>query len=371
MPNLKFDEYAIPSREQLRHAASLFVVAQNGLRVQFGELFKDRKTVVIFIRHFWCPADQDYMYSIARGVDPDALKRANIDLVVVGLGSPAMIRSYKQIFRMPFAIYTDPTLRLHAALGMTRKSQDPGYDTDRGEYVRHGPLGGLAMVVRNAIRVGMPVWEKGGDVSQLGGEFVLGPDLSCMYTHRMKTTRSHLPILHILGAAGIRAFPQVGSDGTSRSLLNAEDEENWMEDRRRSFVRMQARREKRREGTNERWRREEEGDVSYGSDVGTVSLNGCWGTNMSRGESGGIGSGEDVHERETYSEKRPVRNFHIANPEEHHYLPPTPIDEDGTVDNHGWDADVSDLPYLDGIGRNRDESYRLTQEVLAYSFGKP
>jgi hypothetical protein len=28
-------------------------VAENGLRVPFGELFRYQKTVVIFIRHFW------------------------------------------------------------------------------------------------------------------------------------------------------------------------------------------------------------------------------------------------------------------------------------------------------------------------------
>ena len=44
-----------------------------------------------------------------------------------------------------------------------------------GSYVRHGAVSGLAMVVAHALRVGMPVWERGGDASQLGGEFVLGP----------------------------------------------------------------------------------------------------------------------------------------------------------------------------------------------------
>ena len=48
-----FDEHALPTKEQLRDAAALTVVAQNGVRVAFGDLFKDRKTIVIFIRHFW------------------------------------------------------------------------------------------------------------------------------------------------------------------------------------------------------------------------------------------------------------------------------------------------------------------------------
>ena len=31
------------------------------------------------------------------------------------------------------------------------------------------------MVIVRAFKVGMPVWEKGGDIGQLGGEFVFGP----------------------------------------------------------------------------------------------------------------------------------------------------------------------------------------------------
>ncbi|KAG8213251.1 hypothetical protein J3R82DRAFT_11723 [Butyriboletus roseoflavus] len=52
---------------------------------------------------------------------------------------------------------------------------EPKSQRKRGGYVRHGSVGGIAMVFKNALRVGMPVWEKGGDFTQLGGEFVLGP----------------------------------------------------------------------------------------------------------------------------------------------------------------------------------------------------
>ena len=138
------------------------------------------------------------MYSVSRFLDYEGLREAEIDVVIVGNGSHAMIKSYRSefhrrtrimcvcsgadgrgvpdIFRTPIPIYTDPTLRLYAALGMTRRTSDAGPDEAKGEYVRHGPIGGLAMVVRNALRVGMPVWEKGGDSLQLGGEFVLGPE---------------------------------------------------------------------------------------------------------------------------------------------------------------------------------------------------
>jgi hypothetical protein len=76
---------------------------------------------------------------------------------------------------MPYAVYTDPSSRLYGILGMTLKSIEPKAKKHNSGYVKHSRAGGIAMVIANAFRVGMPVWEKSGDVTQLGGEFVLGP----------------------------------------------------------------------------------------------------------------------------------------------------------------------------------------------------
>ncbi|KAI0784295.1 hypothetical protein C8Q75DRAFT_691582, partial [Abortiporus biennis] len=213
-----FDEHARLNKEQVARAANLDVIAQNGIRIPFADLIRDRKTIVIVVRHFWCGMDQDYMYSVSKQVDTEVLRRAGVDLIIIGHGSPGMIRSYKQIWRTPFPIYTDPSLRLHAALGLTLRTNDPGPDYERGEYIRHGMVGAIAMVVRNALRVGMPVWEKSGDVSQLGGEFIFDPgqvryislrralltvfcSYNCSFAHRMVNTRSHAPIHEVISAA--------------------------------------------------------------------------------------------------------------------------------------------------------------------------
>lgn len=85
------------------------------------------------------------------------------------------LKWHADIFRTSISIYTDPTLQLYAAMGMTLRNGDPGPESERGEYIRHGIIGGIAMVVRNVLRCGMPVWENSGDATQLGGEFVMGP----------------------------------------------------------------------------------------------------------------------------------------------------------------------------------------------------
>ena len=118
--------------------------------------------------------------------------------MVISNGAHAMIGKYRKIFQLPFNMYTDPSLAIYTALGMGRdNAREHGrrhhvsisdglalgaheYTEEQetsgdGDYVKHGLIGGIAMVVVRAFKVGMPVWEKGGDIGQLGGEFVFGP----------------------------------------------------------------------------------------------------------------------------------------------------------------------------------------------------
>lgn len=149
-----------------------------------------------------------------------------------------------------------------------------------------------------------------------------------------------------------------------------DDDEAWMEDRRLSYARMQARREKRKEAfgnSSSRQRREASRDTAngYASDVGSGE------SAMPRGEERGRERGSRRAYTSASDERRAMRGplrrgFIVANPDSG---PPTPMSDEGTYAERGWEGDISDLPYIDGIGRNRDESYRLTQEMLAYSFG--
>jgi hypothetical protein len=83
-------------------------------------------------------------------------------------------RCTEKVFQLPYALYTDPTLSLHRALGMTLRTLDPGPDEERGDYVSHGTLVGTALVLKRALIDGGGIG-KAGDMKQLGGELVLGP----------------------------------------------------------------------------------------------------------------------------------------------------------------------------------------------------
>ncbi|KAJ7205338.1 hypothetical protein B0H12DRAFT_457222 [Mycena haematopus] len=55
---------------------------------------------------------------------------------------------------------------------MTTKYSNDDADTHAApaSYVTHGTMSGIRAVLLRALRAGMPVWERGGDIRLLGGE---------------------------------------------------------------------------------------------------------------------------------------------------------------------------------------------------------
>ncbi|KAF8199684.1 hypothetical protein BJ912DRAFT_949928, partial [Pholiota molesta] len=186
-PSVRPGEWDLPTEEQIRRAAPLPLTCEDGTRVSFASLFAAHRTIAVFIRHFWCPLCQDYMASLKALVQPEMLSRWSeaadvrgrlVSFVVISNGAHGMIRKYRRMFGLPFNVYTDPGLAVYKALGMGRDGDD-----------RHRHLSGQQQVPRplsekaatgakeekSTRGVGMPVWEKGGDIGQLGGEFIFGP----------------------------------------------------------------------------------------------------------------------------------------------------------------------------------------------------
>ena len=88
------------------------------------------------------------------------------------INSPA---STTELTNTRISIYTDPTLSIHRILGMTLRATDPGPESERGHYVHHTTIGGIRRTLADLMTNRLPAFEKGGDIAQLGGEFVFGP----------------------------------------------------------------------------------------------------------------------------------------------------------------------------------------------------
>lgn len=90
----EFSSFAKPTPEQMLDAADAMVYTEHGDLVRFGDLWQGQRTIVCFIRHFWCPSCFDYISSVMR-IAPEQLRSLNLRLVIVGCGNWKMISGYR------------------------------------------------------------------------------------------------------------------------------------------------------------------------------------------------------------------------------------------------------------------------------------
>jgi hypothetical protein len=195
--------YAIdpPTEEALAQAASLTMFTETGDLQNFGEIFAKQRTLVCFLRHWFCPMCQEYAMSMAN-LDPLPLQRANLGMIVVGQGHPHVLAAYKRVMGVPdwIQMYADPSRKIYHALGMTKRTNDPGPACAKPDYITMSIMKGSMQAVKKGL-FQMPV-RLPGDTKLLGGEFIFGPGLQTSFTHRMVTTRGHLDVPRILVQAG-------------------------------------------------------------------------------------------------------------------------------------------------------------------------
>ncbi|KAJ3881074.1 hypothetical protein F5051DRAFT_322612, partial [Lentinula edodes] len=214
----------LPTSSELQTLLALPLLDEHGQEAKFGDILNDpaavnsdRAVIVLFIRHFWCPLDQDYVQEVGDILRNEAGKKAIPEVIIVSNGSPALIATYKEIFdlegekgsNLKVKMYTDPTCRAYGpalARSVSPLSINSTHASASRSYVKHtSVIGGIATVVLRAIRVGMPVWEKGGAIKQLGGELVTGRDpemqVACVFAHRMRDTQDHTPFGDVLKIA--------------------------------------------------------------------------------------------------------------------------------------------------------------------------
>ncbi|KAJ4494766.1 hypothetical protein C8J55DRAFT_104846 [Lentinula edodes] len=148
----------LPTPSELQTLLALPLLDEHGQEAKFGDILNDpaavnndKAVIVLFIRHFWCPLDQDYVQEVGdilRRLSKDkdgwqlatsngelrigdeegneAGKKAIPEVIIISNGSPALIAKYKEIFdlegekgsNLKVKMYTDPTCRTYGVLGM-------------------------------------------------------------------------------------------------------------------------------------------------------------------------------------------------------------------------------------------------------------
>lgn len=121
-----------PSQRRLWEAAQCLLTDETGKEVTFGSLMPSwpeglapsqrdasltPRTIVLFIRHFWCGSCQDYMLHSVAKLDPEVLEKHNVKVVVIACGGWKTIKSYRSLFKCPFPMYADSPRKLYTLMG--------------------------------------------------------------------------------------------------------------------------------------------------------------------------------------------------------------------------------------------------------------
>ncbi|KAF9477037.1 hypothetical protein BDN70DRAFT_881682 [Pholiota conissans] len=197
------DYTAIPSPEILKNAAESELLDAKGDKVKFGELIKDKKTVVVFIRHFFCGNCQAFVEQLG-SVSSDSLAEADTQIVVIGCGEWNPISTYTEMTKFEGPIYADPTRTLYHTLGMdveTLKGTPKG-ETKRSYLTVGGFTNAMLSIWRGPMKNPALVGKQ-GNISQLGGDFIFGPGNTCSLAYRMRHTEDHMEVADLMQAAGV------------------------------------------------------------------------------------------------------------------------------------------------------------------------
>lgn len=136
-PCIPTSPHPIPNEEVISNICNFPVLSFDCKSSTFSELVAARdgvlNVIVIFIRHFFCSCDQDYVRSVALYLTPTVLSTLPIGpsrLIIIGCGDPSRILPYTAETSCELPIFTDPTGRIYERLQMKKSlisSRRPSY----------------------------------------------------------------------------------------------------------------------------------------------------------------------------------------------------------------------------------------------------
>lgn len=192
-----FSVWRLPSQRRMWEAGTCFLRDENGEVIPFSDLFPLRtgaspepRTVVFFIRQFWCGMCQDFISGSVAQLDPAVMAAHNIRVVVIGDGPWQVLKSYRSVLNCPFEMYTDGPRHLYHLLGMIKNNLIPPIDTGKAGYNKRPTAVQAYTGIKTAV-TNFPFMYP-GSMGQLGGEFVFAPGYKCEFAHRMTTMGSEL-----------------------------------------------------------------------------------------------------------------------------------------------------------------------------------
>lgn len=190
---------ALPAKDILSKAGDYPLYNSDGKTVPFRSLLTTKtRTLIIFIRHFFCGNCQEYLRSLAQQIPPSSLPD-DVDIMIIGCGSHTLISSYVDHLEcsppFPYSIYAEPTKKLYESLGM-QYSLSLGHKSP--EYMHRSLVRvNLESTVQGLKRIWSGDALSGGDMRLNGGEFLFNAadgKAAVTWCHRMSNSRDHAEI---------------------------------------------------------------------------------------------------------------------------------------------------------------------------------
>jgi len=194
--------YNIPESD-LRSLSDTLVFDENGDRIPFGNIYKDKRTVVIFIRHFFCGSCKAYIEAIAK-IRKDAFENANTDIALIGCGDYTLLKEYIESTGFNGRGYADPSRKTYKLLGMISTLKTTPKGEQKKEYVPNSFLMNTLRSTWAFLKTpSVSLAGKGGNVFQLGGELILGPGDTCSFIYRMQHTEDHTDVADLMRVSNV------------------------------------------------------------------------------------------------------------------------------------------------------------------------
>ena len=110
--------------------------------------------------------------------------------MIIGCGQPNLIERYVKETNCPFAIYADPTRKLYDGLGMSRTLS---LGEKKPDYIKSSFVGNVLKSAVSQFSAGSSMFQ-GGDIHQVGGEYLVDREGKILWSHQMNNTRDHAEI---------------------------------------------------------------------------------------------------------------------------------------------------------------------------------
>ncbi|XP_064626766.1 peroxiredoxin-like 2C [Lineus longissimus] len=182
-----------------------FIHDELGNKIRFGDIYKRKKSIIIFVRHFLCFCAKDYVEDL-RLVSEESLQKADVQLVVIGCAPWESIKRFRYDTGYKYELYCDPERVIYKKLGYAEHNTI-GYIKE-SKHIKSGLMTGILKSTWRAMQA--RDWQ--GNPKQQGGSFVVKAGGEIIFSHIDKAGSDHVAINTLLKSAGVQevSFPKDG-----------------------------------------------------------------------------------------------------------------------------------------------------------------